>query len=102
MTVNEVIQTFISPVCILILGIYLNKKTAKATEQEDTKEKLWLLTVRGLTACMSLTLQLAEEITAIHGDVAENEQLEESIVYAKKIKNELKDFINSKAVENFK
>ena len=63
MTVNEVIQTFISPVCILILGIYLNKKTAKATEQEDTKEKLWLLTVRGLTACMSLTLQLAEEIT---------------------------------------
>ena len=47
MTVNEVIQTFISPVCILILGIYLNKKTAKATEQEDTKEKLSLLTVRG-------------------------------------------------------
>ena len=51
---------------------------------------------------MSLTLQLAVEITAIHGEAAEDEQLEESIIYAKKIKNELKDFINSKAVENFK
>lgn len=98
----EIIKTFISPVCILILGIYLNKQVTKTTEKEDTKEKMWLLTVRGLTACMSLTLQLAEEITAIHGDVAENEQLEESIVYAKRIKNELKDFINSKAVEHFK
>lgn len=102
MELKDIIQIFISPICILVLGIYLNKQTAKTAAIEDTKERMWLITVRGLTACMSLTLQLAEEMTERHKDAAENEQLEESILYTKKIKNELKDFINSKAVENLK
>lgn len=110
MDIKELVEILIAPACMVILAAILNRKDTafklqlqtnekKRLEKETAREEMWLLSIRGNTACMSLCLALADAIKE-HHDLEKNEKFQEALDFAKEVKNEQKDYLNKKAVES--
>ncbi len=110
MDIHAWVELLIAPACMVILTALMNRRDSafkleiqkseqERQEKETAREEMWLLAIRGNTACMSLSLALADAIKE-HHDLAGNDRFQEALEFAKEIKNEQKDFLNKKAVEH--
>lgn len=100
---NEILISFAIPSAVTgfffwLLKGYLDKKDAILQEREKTREKSQLYLINTVNASLALGEATARAVQRIP-DAKCNGDMHEALDYAKRVKNEQKDFINEQAIK---
>ncbi|WP_317853785.1 serine/threonine protein kinase [Chakrabartyella piscis] len=89
-----------SGIALRFMQIKLDKVAEEAKKHEQDRVQYEMCIMKMSTASMALAEATAKAVQRIP-DAKCNGDMHEALDYAKKVKNETKDFVNQKAVEHF-